>query len=47
MPLIYVHVVVNDRDVDAMEDMDSTHNFLSDVAAARLKLDVGKHSNHM
>lgn len=47
MPLIYVHAVINGRDIDAIVDRDSTHNFVSDMAMARLKLDVGKCTIHV
>lgn len=40
-------VVVNSRKINAMVDMGATHNFVSNVAAEWLKLDVGKYSSHV
>lgn len=45
--LLYVCVVVNSRKINAMVDMGATHNFVSNVAAEWLKLDVGKYSSHV
>ena len=47
MPFLYVHAVVNGRKIDALVDKGATHNFVCNVAAVRLKLDVGKHTSRM
>ena len=44
MPLLYVHVVVNSREINTVVDTGATHNFVCNVAVARSKLDVGKHT---
>lgn len=40
--ILYVHVVVHCKVTDVMVHTSATHNFVSNVAAVRLKLDVGK-----
>ena len=47
LPLLYVHAVVNGREIDAMVDTGGTHNFVSDVVAAQLEVSVGKHTSHV
>lgn len=47
MPLLYIHVVVNGREINAMVDTGATHNMVSNVVVARLKLNIEKHISHV
>lgn len=47
LPLLYVHAVVNGREIDAMVDTGATHNFVSELAIARLGLSVVKHTSRV
>lgn len=47
MPLLYIHAVVNRREIDVMVDTSVTLNFVSKVVVAWLKLNIGKHTSHV
>lgn len=45
--LLYVHAIVNDRNIDTMVDTAAKDNFVSNGAAVRLALSISEHTSHI